>query len=68
MSPGDNPPVAILLCIEKSQLLVRYALAGRSSQLFVSKYQLALPDEAEMPAFIEVIRRASGASCENSMR
>jgi hypothetical protein len=32
---------------------VRYAIAGMRSQLFVSKYQLALPKEDEMRAFIE---------------
>jgi hypothetical protein len=32
---------------------VKYALAGMKSQLFVSKYQLALPHEKEMRAFIE---------------
>ncbi len=53
MSPGDNPPIGILLCTQKNHALVKYALAGMNSQLFVSKYQLALPDEAEMQAFIE---------------
>ena len=53
MSPGDNPPVGILLCTEKNHALVKYALAGMNSQLFVSKYQLELPDEARMRAFIE---------------
>ena len=53
MTAGDNPPIGILLCTEKNHALVKYALAGMSSQLFVSKYQLALPDEAEMRTFIE---------------
>lgn len=53
MSPGDNPPIGILLCTQKNHALVKYALAGMNSQLFVSKYQLVLPDEAEMRAFIE---------------
>lgn len=53
MSPGDNSPIGILLCTQKNHALVKYALAGMNSQLFVSKYQFALPDEAEMRAFIE---------------
>lgn len=53
MSAGDNPPIGILLCTQKNQALVKYALAGMNSQLFVSKYQLELPNEAEMRAFIE---------------
>jgi predicted nuclease of restriction endonuclease-like (RecB) superfamily len=53
MSQGDSPPVGILLCTQKNHALVKYALAGMNSQLFVSKYQLVLPGEAEMRAFIE---------------
>jgi predicted nuclease of restriction endonuclease-like (RecB) superfamily len=50
---GDNPPVGILLCTEKNQALVEYALAGMDNQLFVSKYQLALPGKEEMQRFVE---------------
>jgi predicted nuclease of restriction endonuclease-like (RecB) superfamily len=50
---GDNPPVGILLCTDKNHALVEYALAGMDNQLFVSKYQLVLPDKDEMRRFIE---------------
>jgi predicted nuclease of restriction endonuclease-like (RecB) superfamily len=53
MSAGDSPPVGILLCTEKNHALVKYALAGMNSRLFVSRYQLELPEEGEMRAFIE---------------
>jgi predicted nuclease of restriction endonuclease-like (RecB) superfamily len=53
MSAGDSRPIGILLCTQKNHALVKYALAGMKSRLFVSKYQLALPDEAEMRAFVE---------------
>lgn len=53
MSEGDNPPIGILLCTEKNHALVEYALAGMDSNLFVSKYQLELPEKAEMQRFIE---------------
>jgi predicted nuclease of restriction endonuclease-like (RecB) superfamily len=53
MAPGDSPPVGILLCTEKNHALVKYALAGMDNALFVSKYQLQLPDEAQMRAFLE---------------
>ncbi len=45
---GDNPPIGILLCTEKDNTVAKYALAGMSNQLFVSKYQVALPSEAEI--------------------
>ncbi len=44
-SEGDNPPVGIVLAKEKDELLVKYAMHNISSQLFVSKYQLYLPDK-----------------------
>jgi len=49
----DNPPVGILLCTEKNHALVEYALAGMDNQLFVSKYQFALPGRDEMRRFLE---------------
>lgn len=42
---GDNPPIGIVLAREKDDLLVKYAMHNISSQLFVSKYQLYLPDK-----------------------
>jgi len=53
MSEGDNPPVGILLCTQKDHALVEYALAGIDNQLFVSKYQLALPSKEDMQQFLE---------------
>ena len=43
-TPGDNLPLGIVLAKEKDDLLVKYAMHNISSQLFVSKYQLYLPD------------------------
>ena len=45
---GDNPPIGIILAREKDDLLIKYALHGISTQLFVSKYQLYLPDKDEL--------------------
>jgi len=50
---GDNPPIGIVLAREKDELLVKYAMHNISSQLFVSKYQLYLPDREELKALIE---------------
>jgi len=57
MPEGDNPPVGILLCTDKNHALVKYALAGMDNQLFVSRYQLQLPDREEMQRFLEEQRR-----------
>ena len=53
MTPGDNPPVGLILCAQKNDTLVRYATSGLSEQLFVSKYRLNLPSEAELQAIIQ---------------
>ena len=49
---GDNPPIGIILSKEKNELLVEYATYGMSSQLFVSKYQLYLPNKEELRRII----------------
>ena len=41
---GDNEPFGIVLGAEKDKLTVQYALEGITNQLFVSRYQLFLPD------------------------
>lgn len=53
MSEGDNPPVGIILCAGKNENLVKYATAGLSQQVFVSKYLVNLPSESELKEIIE---------------
>jgi predicted nuclease of restriction endonuclease-like (RecB) superfamily len=50
---NDGPPIGILLCAEKDQTLVEYALAGMDNHLFVSKYQLHLPDRESLKRELE---------------
>jgi len=52
---GDNPPIGIVLAREKDDLLVKYALHNISSQLFVSKYQLYLPDKEILAAKLNAL-------------
>lgn len=42
---GDNPPIGIVLVADKNDILVEYAIGGISNNIFVSKYQLYLPDK-----------------------
>jgi hypothetical protein len=60
MTQGDSPPVGILLCTQKDRALVEYALAGMNSGLFVSKYQLELPEKEDLQKFIEEQMKESG--------
>jgi len=50
--PDDNPPIGILLCTEKGNKLVEYALSGMDEKLFVSKYLLQLPKKEILQEFI----------------
>jgi predicted nuclease of restriction endonuclease-like (RecB) superfamily len=45
---GDKPPIGIILSKDKDELLVEYATYGMNSQLFVSQYQLYLPDKNDL--------------------
>ncbi|WP_421829551.1 PDDEXK nuclease domain-containing protein [Larkinella sp.] len=57
VSDGDNPPIGIILCAGKNDNLVRYATAGLSQQVFVSKYLINLPTEDELSKIIEEERQ-----------
>ena len=48
----ENPPVGILLCAEKDAEAVHYATAGMDNQLFVSRYLIALPSEAQLKQWL----------------
>jgi len=45
---GDNPPIGIILTKRKHEILVEYATGGISNKIFVSKYQLYLPDKEQL--------------------
>lgn len=42
---GDNEPIGIILTTDKDDILVEYATGGLTNQLFISKYQIYLPDK-----------------------
>lgn len=50
---GDTPPIGIVLGAYKDQILVEYATENISNQLFVSKYQLFLPDKKQLANELE---------------
>lgn len=50
---GDNEPIGIVLGAYKDKLLVEYALDNIDNQLFVSKYQLYLPNREELERELE---------------
>lgn len=48
MEPGDNPPIGIVLCADKSDTLVKYTLPLDNKQIYASKYMLYLPKEDDL--------------------
>lgn len=48
MNEGDNPPIGIILCANKSDSLVKYTLPENETQIFASRYKLYLPSEEEL--------------------
>lgn len=51
----DNEPIGIILSAEKDEVLVEYAIGGISNKIFVSKYQLYLPDKIELQKQVKAI-------------
>ena len=52
---GDNPPIGIIMSHYRDELLVEYATYGMDSNLFVSKYELYLPDKDELRRLVAKI-------------
>ncbi len=48
LNEGDNPPIGIILCSDKSDTLVRYTLPEEQNQIYASKYMLYIPTEEEL--------------------
>ena len=48
MNEGDNPPIGIVLCADKSEQIVKYTLSDDNKNIFASKYKLFLPTEEEL--------------------
>ena len=56
-SEDDQPPIGILLCTDRNESLVEYALAGMDNSLFVSQYQLQLPSKEVLAAQLAAQRK-----------
>jgi predicted nuclease of restriction endonuclease-like (RecB) superfamily len=55
--PHENPPVGLILCSEKDTAVAHYALGNLANQVLAREYQLNLPNEAEIAARIDAVRR-----------
>ena len=54
--PDDNPPIGILLCVEKNELYVKYATAGLENLVLAGRFALELPKPEQLSkALAEVL-------------
>ncbi len=52
---GDSDPIGIIIAADKHDFLVKYATGGLSNKIFVSKYQLYLPDQKVLESKVKEI-------------
>jgi predicted nuclease of restriction endonuclease-like (RecB) superfamily len=64
---GDNEPIGIVLGAYKDQILVEYATENINNQLFVSKYQLYLPEKEKLIAELNKILDKENEQTENNL-
>ena len=67
MNEGDNPPIGIVLCADKSESVVKYTLPENETQIFASKYKLYLPSEEELSRELQREYRALEYDKENQI-
>jgi predicted nuclease of restriction endonuclease-like (RecB) superfamily len=67
-SPGDNPPVGIILCSDRDHTKVQFATAGMDNQLFVTRYLTALPSAEQLQKFLEADRARTEARMQQQAR
>lgn len=51
----DNGPIGIVIGADKDEILVNYAIGSISNKLFVSKYQLYIPDKKMLEAELKLL-------------
>lgn len=57
MRSGENPPVGLILCAQKDESVVRYALEGLPNKVLAAEYRMTLPDEELLAAELDRTRK-----------
>ena len=58
MNEGDNPPIGIVPCADKSDSIVEYTLPEDNDQVFAAKYLPYLPSKEELARELSAEYRA----------
>lgn len=51
----DSPPIGLILCTDKGNVDMQYALGGLSNNIFASKYVTYMPDKDQLIAQVEAV-------------
>jgi len=57
--PDDNPPIGIILCAGKDEIVAEFALGGLENQIFASKYTMFIPDKEQLIKQVEYVLEQS---------
>ena len=44
----DNPPIGIILCADRDEVVAEFALGGLENQIFASQYTYYIPDKEQL--------------------
>ena len=61
-SKSDNAPIGIVLGAAKDEMLIEYATGGIANRIFVSRYQLYLPDREQLRRELAIALEEAGAA------
>lgn len=67
MNEGDNPPIGIVLCADKSDSIVEYTLPEDNEQVFAAKYLPYLPSKEELARELSAEYRAIDEAVEDGV-
>ena len=56
---NDNPPIGLILCTDKGNVDMQYALGGLINNIFASKYVTYMPDKEQLIAQVESVLASS---------
>lgn len=65
--PKENPSIGVLLCKDKDDAVVEYALSRSLSPTMVAEYQLCLPDKALLQKKLQEMQESIADSGENNI-
>jgi len=54
-APDDNPPIGIILCAGKDEIVAEYALGSIENHIFASKYTMFIPDKEQLIKQVEYV-------------